>query len=304
MKILCGTDFSMHAQEAGRAAAAIAARLKSELILVHVLDTSRYSDLSSELHEHFRHSRQGKLELEARRLERDGLTIHTQLIEGSPATSLVEAALDSGAGMIVVSSVGQIAPSRWFVGSVAERTAQNASVPTLVVRDHGSLESWAQEKTPLNVIVGYDFSPSGDAALAWSASLNKIAPCKLRVTYIVGREAEHRTPWSSGGDTYWPSAIKELIIRDLDEAAKRTLGDVESTVNVFAGVGRPDPQLIELAQAEMADLIVIGTNQKRGVNLLGSVSRGILHHASMNVLCVPIGAADATKSNESKGGTD
>ena len=55
---------------------------------------------------------------------------------------------------------------------------------------------------------------------------------------------------------------------------------------------------------EMADLIVIGTNQKRGVNLLGSVSRGVLHHASMNVLCVPTGAADATKATESKGGTD
>jgi hypothetical protein len=31
--------------------------------------------------------------------------------------------------------LGQIAPSRWFVGSVAERTAQNASVLTLVVRN-------------------------------------------------------------------------------------------------------------------------------------------------------------------------
>jgi nucleotide-binding universal stress UspA family protein len=74
------------------------------------------------------------------------------------------------------------------------------------------------------------------------------------------------------------------------------LGDVEFRVNVFAGIGRPDPQLIELAQAEMADLIVIGTNQKRGMNLLGSVSRGVLHRATSNVACVPIGAAGLLKT--------
>jgi hypothetical protein len=52
----------------------------------------------------------------------------------------------------------------------------------------------------------------------------------------------------------------------------------------------------------MADLMVIGTNQKRGVNLLGSVSRGVLHHATTNVACVPIGAAGLLMQTNQKGG--
>ena len=299
MKILCGTDFSVHAVEAGHAAAAIAASLKSELILVHALDTSRYVDLSHELHEHFRHTRLSKLELEAKRLAREGLSVSTRLVEGSPATCLVEAALEIQAGMIVVSSLGQIAPSRWFVGSVAERTAQNASVATLVVRQHKPLESWALRKTSLNILVGYDFSPSGDAALAWAASLRSIGSCKFTVTYVAGRETER---WNSVMDYYSPSAIKALIARDLEDVAKQVLGNAEFKTNVFAGIGRPDPQLVELAQAETAELIVIGTNQKRGVNLLGSVSRGVLHHAATNVICVPIGAAELLMQPNRKGG--
>lgn len=299
MKILCGTDFSVHAVEAGHAAAAIATSLKSELILVHALDTSRYVDLSHELHEHFQHTRLSKLELEAKRLAREGLLVTTRLTEGSPATCLVDAALDVKAGMIVVSSLGQIAPSRWFVGSVAERTAQNASVATVVVRQHRSIESWALRKTKLNVLIGYDLSPSGDAALAWAASLKGIGTCTFTVTYVVGRESER---WNSSFDYYSPSAVKQLIARDLEEVTKRTLGDAEFRTNVFAGIGRPDPQLIELAQAEMVDLIVIGTNQKRGVNLLGSVSRGVLHHATTNVACVPIGAAELLMQPNRTGG--
>src|SRR5688572_13936338 len=75
MKIICGTDFSAHAHEAGRVAAALAARLDCELGLVHALDTSNYKDLSKELHEHFRTSRQGTLDTEAKRLGHSGAKI-------------------------------------------------------------------------------------------------------------------------------------------------------------------------------------------------------------------------------------
>ena len=53
--------------------------------------------------------------------------------------------------------------------------------------------------------------------------------------------------------------------------------------------GRPDPQLIEFAKDAEADLMVVGTHQRHGVERfwLGSVSRRILHDAPMSVACVP-----------------
>jgi len=293
MKIICGTDFSIHASEAANAAAALTARLKGTLSLVHAMDISRYELPSKELMDYLCGSRQARLKKEAERLRRQGATVEEQFLQGSPAVNLVKAATDSGARLIVVSSLGQIAPSRWFVGSVAERTAQNASVPTLVVRNQKPLEAWARGQRTLNVVVAYDFSESGDAALRWTLFLKEIGPCRITVVYVAW-PPEAGARYGAGYDQphpYYPSEVEKLLKRDLQEKCEEVLGKTKLRFHVAAGLGRPDPQLIEIAGNEKADVIVVGTNQRRGLARLGSVSRAVLHHAPLNVACIPIAAA-------------
>lgn len=294
MKIICGTDFSTHASEAANVAAALTTRLQGTLALAHVLDTSRYELPSKELMDHLCDSRQTKLKQEAQRLRRQGATVEAQFLKGSPAASLIKAATDSGARLIVVSSLGQIAHSRWFFGSVAERTAQNASVPTLVVRNQKPLQAWARGQRTLNVVIGYDFSGSGDAALRWTSFLNEIGPCRITVVYVAwAPEAGAR--YGTGYDQphpYYPSEVAKLLQRDLQDKCEEILGKTKLRFRVAAGLGRPDPQLIEIAAAEKADLIVVGTNQRRGLARLGSVSRAVMHHAPLNVASIPITEAE------------
>ena len=294
MKIVCGTDFSQHAREAADAAAALTVRLEATLVLAHVMDTSRYELPSKELTDHLCESRRTQLEKEAERLRRQGATVEVQFLQGSPAVSLVKAANDSGARLIVVSSLGQIAPSRWFVGSVAERTAQNASVPTLVVRNQKPLHAWAHGQRTLNLVVGYDFSESGDAALRWTSFLSEIGPCRITVAYVAW-PPEAGARFGAGFDQlhpYYPSEVEKLLKRDLKEKCEEVLGKAKLRFRLGPGLGRPDPQLIEIAADEKADIIVVGTNQRRGLARLGSVSRAVLHHAPLNVACIPIAAAE------------
>src|SRR5580765_3890952 len=110
MKLLCGTDFSEHAREAANAAAALTARLQATLVLAHVMDTSRYELDSKELMDSLCESRRTNLKSDADRLRRQGATVEEQFLQGSPAINLVKAAADSGARLIVISSLGQIAP--------------------------------------------------------------------------------------------------------------------------------------------------------------------------------------------------
>jgi nucleotide-binding universal stress UspA family protein len=196
------------------------------------------------------------------------------------------------ANLIIVSTIGQIAPSRWLVGSVAERTAQNATVPTLVVRDHDCLLEWVKGKRALNVLIGYDFSESADAALRWVSTLTEIGPCNLTVTYLSWPPSE---TWRLGigdcmanGDN--SPEVHTLLERDLKERCREILGKTKARFSVVSVWGSKETQLIELAKASKADLIAVGTNQRLGLSRfwLGSVSRGILHHAPMNVACVPI----------------
>jgi nucleotide-binding universal stress UspA family protein len=303
MKIICGTDFSTHASEAADAAAALTARLQGTLSLVHVMDTSRYELPSKESMNDLCGIRQAKLKKEAGRLRRQGATVEEQFLQGSPALSLVQAATASGARLIVVSSLGQIAPSRWFVGSVAERTAQNASVPTLVVRNQKPLEAWARGQRMLKMVVGYDFSESGDAALRWTSFLSEIGPCQITVVYVAWPPETHARFGAAYDQPqpYYPSEVEKLLKRDLQEKCDEILGKTKLRFRVTAGLGRPDPQLIEVAAEEKADVIVVGTNQRRGLARLGSVSRAVLHHAPLNVACVPIAAAQpADRGNISR----
>ena len=302
MKIICGTDFSVTAAHAADVAAAWAARSEAPLKLVHALETARLDFLTQKDVDHLQVKLGRNLAAEGRRLRTTGADVMEHLILGRPHDVLTASAKQFEAGLIIVSSLGQLPPVRWLVGSAAERTAQNATVPTLVVRDHDCLIDWARGKRPLNVFVGYDFSESSDAALRWVASLSKIGPCHVTVTYLSWPPAE---TWrlgigghtSNGGN---PPEVLELLERDLKERCAKLLGKSKARLQVVSGWGSQETHLIDLAKASAADLIVVGTNQRRGLNRfwLGSVSRGILHHAPTNVACVPL----AVDSREPKVG--
>lgn len=292
MKIICGTDFSTHATHAADVAAAWATRRKATLKLVHAVAPAQFEFLSKQYVDNLQDKLRQKLGAEGDRLRSSGTDLREKLVLGRPHEVLANSAEHFQADLIIVSTVGQIAPSRWLVGSVAERTAQNATVPTLVVRDHDCLIDWATGKRPLNVFVGYDFSESSDAALRWVASLLEIGPCHITVTYLSWPPAE---TWRLGIGDFTsnganPPEVHALLERDLKERCQVMLGKTKARLNVVSGWGSQEGQLIDLARANQADLIVVGTNQRRGLNRfwLGSVSRGILHHSPTNVACVPM----------------
>ena len=53
--------------------------------------------------------------------------------------------------------------------------------------------------------------------------------------------------------------------------------------------GRPADLIVEVAERENIDLIVLGSHGKHGVALLlGSTADGVLHHAQCDVLAVRI----------------
>ena len=296
MKIICGTDFSQHAAEAADVAAAFAARLNEPLALIHVFEPTQYELLPKELWDDLRNRRQAKLKQEAERLRKTAARVEEKLLEGSPSTVLADFAADTKSRLIVVSSLGDIAPSRWLVGSVAERVAQASPVPTLVVRGGQAFKSWARGR-PLNILVGYDFSASSDSALQWVSALQKIGPCTITVV-SVSWPPQARDRLGMGEHSFLPDnppEVQKLLERDLRKRCAEVLGNLSVQVRVPAAWGRPEPLLIELAKEAKADLIVVGTHQRRGAGRFWSVSREILHDAPMSVACVPASHADALR---------
>jgi hypothetical protein len=69
--------------------------------------------------------------------------------------------------LIVVGSLGRRAPEKWLLGSVAERTAERAETPTLVLRAPGRLHEWLNGTRTLEVFVCFNFTMTSEVALRW-----------------------------------------------------------------------------------------------------------------------------------------
>jgi len=277
--ILCGTDFSAPSRAAADAAAAFATKLGAPLRLVHASEIAG----SPLVQEH--------LMKEAQRLSAARTDLVSEVVEGVADEVLVRIAQEREARLIVVSSLGRRAPARWLLGSVAERIAESATVPTLVVRDAAPFQAWARGERALKVFVGTDFSANSDAALRWVAELRKLGACEVIAAYANWTPEEASRLGALGGLSLVGNSpvVQSVLERDIRAKVTRLLGKENVGVVVQGGWGRPDAQLVGMAMEAKADLIVVGTHQRHGLSRLGesSVSRGILRHAPMSVACVP-----------------
>jgi len=295
MPILCGTDFSENAGHAADAAATLAVRLGVPLVLVHADDMPMVEGVRQEAYEARLAALSARLWTEAEHLRRLGTTVEETLSTGEAGPSLVRLAAQRQARLLVVSSLSKSAPERWLLGSVAEHTAQSSPVPTLVVRDAAPFEVWARGTRALKVFVAVDFTGVSDAPLGWVSDLRKIGPCEITVANVDSPlEERERLGVGSRPFTENSPTVQRVIERDLREKVRALLGDGQVRVLVEPFVDRPDARLIELAEEAKADVIVVGTHQRQGLSRLGhhSVSRGILRHARMNVVCVPPSAVE------------
>jgi nucleotide-binding universal stress UspA family protein len=289
--IVCGTDFSAAAAEAVKIAAAMARRLGTELILVHVEEFYGLASVDPKLFEAALSEKRITLDDEANRLRSLGTQVRPKLLSGSPFDQLVSAATNAKAQLIVIGAVGHGLGRRLLVGSVAERTAESSPIPTLVVRPGGRLASWIRGEHELKILAGYDFSAASDAALGWVNQFGKIGKFKATVLYSNWPPDEARRLGYEGPLPLVsnPADLQKKLERDLSKRVAAFLPRKEVHVIVEPGWGTPEGYLFELGSRKKVDLIVVGTHQRRGLGrvLLGSVSRAVLHHANVAVAVVP-----------------
>ena len=135
--ILVPVDFGDASARAVELAAAIAARLGSRLRVLHVENI--------EAPPYFTHEQMATIERErnaareqARKFLRDFAKAHgadpvqASIAEGSAVAAIVEAARETD--LVVMGTHGRRGPSRWWMGSVAERVAHESPAPVPVVR--------------------------------------------------------------------------------------------------------------------------------------------------------------------------
>lgn len=318
MAILFGTDFSAKAADAAEVAAALAVRLQEPLVLLHSLESADAKGSADEKPT-LRETTAKLLNKEAERIQQKvqadalrnagktgspaghgDLAIVQKVAVGLAEDALVDFALQHNVHLVIVSSEGWKIPSSWLLGSVSERTAEASLAPVLVVHSCESFQSWLREERSLRVLVGIDSSPTSQAALRWVGQLGRLGAIDLVLANISWPPDERRRLGLSGPmNLVDPDPETEKTLRrDLTFMADRFLGKNQADIRILAGFGRIGDHLIQLAEQEKTDLLVVGTHQRHGLSRLwhGSVSRDILHKATMSVACVPARATEPSKS--------
>jgi nucleotide-binding universal stress UspA family protein len=289
--IVFGTDFSENAHNAAAAAAAIAKRMGEPLTLVHAVDLPKLGKSTADAVKWFTNSRQRDLHQEATMLRKTGSVVEERIVAGRADEVLANCARQERARLVVVSSLGYRGVDRWLVGSVAERTAECATVPTLIVRDPSHLLKWAKDGRPLRVFVCFNRTATSECALSWVKEFSRGGSLEVVVGWVNWPTEEWARVDGNGPLSLTSNTpdVQRILERDVTEKVREILGDASFRVRIEAGLGRPDYHLAEMASEERADLLVVGSHQYRGFERLwhASVSRGLLHRASMSVAVVP-----------------
>lgn len=142
-------------------------------------------------------------------------------------------------------------------------------------------------QTYKKILVAVDFSELTDTVIQRALLLMQQHNAALTALHVV--------------DYLWPvdAEYAEYVLPPIDEAeeklikiAHKRLDRLLETTNIPAAkrivvVGRPSHEILQVAEREKADLIVLGAHGHHGfTGLLGSTSQRVLHQATCDVLIV------------------
>jgi nucleotide-binding universal stress UspA family protein len=138
-RLLVPTDFSPTSAHALEYAVALARHSGAAIHLLHVLNYPVEGAASpegywvglSELRDEMKKDATRQLAELAATLA--GVTVTTEVLEGNPARSIVQAAKDRDCQLIVMGTHGRSGFSHLILGSVAERVVRTAARPVLTV---------------------------------------------------------------------------------------------------------------------------------------------------------------------------
>jgi nucleotide-binding universal stress UspA family protein len=279
-RILVATDFSTRSDRALRRASLIAARVGAKLTLVHAVD----ADWPEALIEADRAAASAVLTDIASTLGTEGYDVDWVVKIDDVHAGILAAADEVAADLIV------IGPHRSrlkdiFVGTTAERVTGLSTRPLLVAvgppADH-------HRKT----LLALDFDEASEAAGRKALEMGIFDRTEVVVMHAFDAPAEGMLKRS-----LHPSEDISRYVDSEGAAADeklRTLiahlGLPETCPTIVSMKGSPARSILELATETDSDLIVLGTNQRKGFvrALIGSVTADVIRDAHRDILIIPV----------------
>jgi len=139
-----------------------------------------------------------------------------------------------------------------------------------------------------NILYATDFSESSDFAFGYALSLARKYSAKLGIIHVINEPVDLR-------GFYVPHISFEKLEEEIEQGAQKMmekfcrthLGDYQPVVT-FVVPGIPYDEIIKAAQEMSADLIVLGTHGRTGLDhvLFGSTAEKVVRKSTIPVMTV------------------
>jgi len=261
-KILLPVDFSERANQAVRFAVPVAERFHSEIILLHVLPPYREfgaMELASAMTDILANRRNDAEQRIAGFLRADlaGQRVRRLLLDGDPASEIVDCARREEAGLIVMPTHGYGPFRRLLLGSVTAKVLHDADCPVWTTAHAETLPSG--ETALKRILCVIDLSPSGAHALNWSAQLAAEFGARLTLVHAM-TELDPRTE-----GFYFSPEWRKFLVDNAEKEIAALQQKAGTQAEVMLTMGPAAEMICEEARKAEADLLVIGRGADAGV---------------------------------------
>jgi len=216
--------------------------------------------------------------------EKTGVRLVTTIREGEAVEVILEHAERVEADVIVMGTRGRSGLERLVLGSAAENVLSRARCPVLTIR----AESRAHA-VPRRVLCPIDFSDTSMEALRWGLSLAAKARARTRVLHVIGVPPAPAPPAVAGAAEQVDLAHGRAV-EALDEALEGldTGETARARLERAVAHGVPPHQIVQVAEEDDADLIVMGAHGHGAIGrtLFGSTTHHVVREAPCPVLTV------------------
>lgn len=288
-RILFPTDFSEGAKQAFPQAAFLADWHDAELHILNV--TSQHRPDYSETRRRFPVPHDTLADwlgqpveagAEAAWPDLEALSIVQEQIEARvPAASIVDYAEDEDIDLVVMSTHGRRGLDRVLLGSVTEEVVRTVPCPVLTVRAGADV---APGRAVRRVLVPVDFSDASEAAILHAKEMALTYGAEIDLLHVVNEGAY---PLVYGIELdYAPTDVVARAEKRLGKMAEADIG--YEHIRVEATVGHPPTRILEYAEENDIDLLVLATHGRTGLGrfLIGSVAERVIRQSPKPVFVV------------------
>lgn len=284
-RILLATDGSDHTRRAAEYVRTLSDRFDAEVHVLAVADVGSVSvafdtgGIEQEVIERLQRQSEAWAEETGEFVDATETAVHS----GKPREEILDYAAEHGIDLLAMGTHGRTGIRRYVIGSVTEHVLRRAEAPVLTARADEDADGGEVDR----VLVPTDGSEAAEAAVDHAVAVADACGAAIRVLSVVDTRA------LAAQSELAPS---DVLVESLEERSEHAVNEVAErceaaglSVETAVARGPPSRAICEDAEESGADLVVMGTRGRSGLNrvLLGSVTERTVRHAPVPVMAVP-----------------